>query len=264
VSRLPNLVIVGAAKSGTTSLWMYLSRHPQVQMSRPKELNFFHVEANWERGLDWYASHFRAPGRAVYGEASPVYATWPLTQGLPARMHAVIPGARLIYVVRDPIERMISNWTMRTASGRETRPIEVALRDAGSHIYLDRSRYHMQLGRFLEHYAAGQVLVVDSDELRDERRATLREVFRFLGVDDGHTSPLDRMHHNQTAHLRPGRQLLPSEVRTLIGRGLAAAGRPRRRPGISPELRAWLAGELRDDARRLREATGRGFAGWSV
>lgn len=261
---LPNLVVIGAAKCGTTSLWMYLSRHPQVQMSRPKELNFFNSAGNWERGLDWYASHFDAPGRAVYGDASPIYATWPLTEGLPARMHGVLPGARLIYMVRDPVERMISNWTMRTAAGRESRPIEVALRDVDTHIYLNRSRYHMQRERFLEHYAPEQMLVVDADELRDRRRETLREVFRFLAVDEDHTSPLDRMHHNQTAHLRPGRQRLPSEVRTLIGRAMAAAGRPRRRPPISPELRAWLEDELRDDAARLREATGRPFAGWSV
>ena len=257
-------MIVGAAKCGTTSLWMYLSRHPQVQMSRPKELRFFDLEGTWHRGLEWYASHFDAPGRAVYGEASPAYATWPLTEGLPARMHRVLPDARLIYLVRDPIERMISNWTMRTASGDETRPIEVALRDAGSHVYLDRSRYHMQRERFLEHFAAEQMLVLDADELRDDRRATLGEVFRFLAIDAEHASPLDRMRHNQTAHLRPGRERLPSEVRTLVGRALAAAGRPRERPPISPELRAWLAGELRDDVRRLRAATGRRFAGWSL
>lgn len=237
--RLPNLVIIGAVKCGTTSLHVYLARHPQIHMSAVKELDFFLAGGwgHWERGVDWYARHFDAPGHLVYGEASPRYTTWPLFEGVAERMASVIPAARLIYLVRDPIERMVSDWAMGVGSGHEKRPLEEALRDRDTHHYLSRSSYHLQLGRFRAHYRREQILVVDADELRHARRKTLREVFRFLGVDEGHASLRDLRRHNRTG---------------------------RRLPEPSPELRAWLADELRDDVARLRADTGRSFSRWSL
>src|SRR5213078_5271544 len=82
---LPSLVVIGAQKCGTSGLHYYLSLHPEVSMSRPKELNFFIVERNWPRGTEWYAAHFE-PRANVRGESSPNYTAYPQHQGVAERM----------------------------------------------------------------------------------------------------------------------------------------------------------------------------------
>jgi hypothetical protein len=104
---LPNLIVVGAQKCGTSGLHFYLGHHPEIAMSSPKELNFFVVERNWSRGLDWYRGHFD-PEAAVRGESSPNYTTYPHHLGIPERMHEAVPGAKLIFLVRDPLERFLA------------------------------------------------------------------------------------------------------------------------------------------------------------
>ena len=105
---LPNLIVIGAQKCGTSSLHNYLAAHPQIAMSRVKEINFFNEETRWAYGTEWYARHFE-PGE-VRGESSPAYAFLPESEGTAERMHEVVPNARLIYIVRDPVERIRSNY----------------------------------------------------------------------------------------------------------------------------------------------------------
>ena len=100
----PNLIIIGAAKAGTTSLHYYLGLHPEISMSQRKELRFFSHEKYWSRGIEWYESHFSGIAK-IYGETSPSYAMYPRYPDPPERMHALVPHAKLIYVVSDPIER---------------------------------------------------------------------------------------------------------------------------------------------------------------
>jgi hypothetical protein len=76
-AMLPNLVVIGGAKCGTTSLHHYLSLHPEIFMSHPKELDFFIEEANWNKGIRWYESKFKAPGKVIRGESSPRYTRYP-------------------------------------------------------------------------------------------------------------------------------------------------------------------------------------------
>lgn len=110
----PNLVVIGAAKCGTTSLHEYLNAHPQIAMSREKELDFFVAEKNWSRGLDWYEAQFEdAP---IRGESSVSYAAFPEYQGVPERIVRALPDARVIYLVRDPVERVVcTSSTTRSA-----------------------------------------------------------------------------------------------------------------------------------------------------
>src|SRR5689334_23609212 len=89
---LPNLIILGGLKCGTTSLHHYLNLHPQIAMSRPKELNFFVEELNWELGSDWYTSHFD-PDADVRGETSPHYTNRPRFEGVAERLAETAPDA---------------------------------------------------------------------------------------------------------------------------------------------------------------------------
>src|SRR5687767_12965591 len=106
---LPNLVVIGAQKCGTSGLHYYLGLHPEISTSEPKELNFFIAERNWPRGLDWYRSRFDGAAK-VRVDASPNYSAYPQHTGVPERMADVIPSARLLYMVRDPIDRIAAHW----------------------------------------------------------------------------------------------------------------------------------------------------------
>src|ERR1700758_4237891 len=122
----------------------------------------------------------RAGGAPAIGEAPPSYPFAHVYRGVPERMAQVIPDARLIYVVRDPIARMQSMYMHQVSAGRERRRAEVALLD--DH-YLGPSLYGFQLAEFLDHFDRSRVLVIASEELRDRPREALSAVFDHLAVD---------------------------------------------------------------------------------
>lgn len=276
-TRLPNLVIIGAMKSATTSLNHYLAAHPEIHMAGRKELDFFVAEENWDKGLDWYRSWFRTDRRIV-GEASPNYTIYPFRRGVPERMHEVIPDARLIYLVRDPIQRMISHYLHSLYMRRETRPIDEALTDTGSW-YFHRSLYFEQLDQYAPYYDASRILVLSSEELLSDRAATLRRVFRFVGADDRveceafeeqrHVASEKRQLSRAGAALARAfefaRPMLPAGARRAMGavkRDLLS--RRIERPELSAGARDRIAAQLADDMARLRAYTGREFSSWSV
>lgn len=278
---LPNLIVIGAAKSGTTSLHRYLDLHPQILMARAKELNFFVETMNWRRGLDWYESQFRpAP---VRGESSPLYSYYPSYRDIPQRMASVIPEARLVYLVRDPIERLVSSYRFgRWVAGRDRRGIDEVLADLDSSRIVSASRYAFQLDQYLPHFSAQQICVVDSADLRSRPAETMARLFRFLGVDDTFASDAFGQRHYETEDLYAANALgraakslgyrtlgsnrarqLRSRIPEFLQRPLLA------RPEIpavtlDPSLRARLTSFLREDVERLRELTGQRFESWSV
>src|SRR5688572_6261293 len=125
---LPNLIIIGAQKCGTSALHHYIHLHPEICMSAQKELNFFIESGNWSKGLAWYESNFggKAGKAKIYGEASPNYTDYPGTREVPERMHGIVPDVKLIYMVRHPIERIISQYIHYRRRGTETRSLSDA------------------------------------------------------------------------------------------------------------------------------------------
>ena len=182
-ARYPNFLVIGAMKSGTTSLYHYLRAHPDVFMPELKEVDFFTDELNWGKGWKWYARQFEdAPaGARALGEASTSYTKHPRYAGVAERIARYLPQARLIYVVRDPIDRMRSHYQHNVALGEERAPIDEALLENPS--YLDCSRYAHQIDRYLEHFPREQILVFSSEALRHERLPTMHKVLDFLEVD---------------------------------------------------------------------------------
>jgi hypothetical protein len=273
---LPNLIVIGAQKCGTSVLHYYLSLHPEVSMSRPKELNFFIEERNWPRGLDWYRGHFDPEAR-VRGEASPNYSAYPQHEGVPERMHSVLPDAKLIYMIRDPLERIAAHWVHNYAKRREKGSLAETLTHPNTS-YLTRSMYAMQLERFLAFYPREQVLVFQQSELRHRRLETLRTIFEFIGVDPDFTHPRFEQERHQTSRKtratrlavrleRLGRsargRMLPSNFWLVLDDRLPlrrAIKRPDVRASLPPEALA----ELRADGERLRELTGRDFSNWKI
>ena len=274
---LPNLIIIGAPKCGTTSLYFYLAHHPEVFMSRQKELNFFNGQ--WHRGPEWYASWFANAETPVRGEASPRYTAYPHSADVAERMHSLVPDAKLIYLVRDPIERLLSQYVDRVAHGNEQRPFAETIRPSPRNSALNVSRYAMQLEQFLRHYPQEQILVVDHADLLARRRDTLRHVFEYLGIDPSVDSPMFDVTRNQSNRKRKMRtgpllptKLLPSaegrinwylraRVKRTVFKGFSD---PIPRPELEPERREALSDLYAPEVERLRALTGRAFSTWSV
>jgi hypothetical protein len=278
-TSLPNLIVIGAGKTGTTSLHYYLRLHPQIFMSRVKELRYF--EKNFGLGIEWYQDHFR-PGRnhLVRGETSPQYTSYPHTSSIPERMHALIPDAKLLYVVRDPFARLLSHFVFM-ASDRQLSDLNRALDPIETNPYVAESRQCWQLEQYLPYYPLTQILVIGAEDLRRARRPTLSKVFRFLGVDDSfesadfdaelnvtevarrHRSPISRL-INSAAGLRPGRFVPPRIGLPIRNAALRLFSRPVSRPSIDPAIQQRLREIFVDDANRLRRLTGLRLEGWSV
>ena len=273
---LPNLIVIGAQKCGTSVLHYYLSLHPEVSMSKPKELNFFIEERNWPRGVDWYKRHFDANAH-VRGEASPNYTAFPQHEGVPERMHSVVPDAKLIYFIRDPLERIAAHWVHNYAKRREKGTLAETLVHPNTS-YVTRSLYAMQLERFLAVYPKDQILVMQQSELRYDRMASLRRVFEFVGVDPDFNHPRFEQERHQTSGKTRATRLavrLEKLGRSRRGRWLPSNfwlvlddRLPLRRTIKRPDVHAALPDEtldkLREDAERLRELTGRDFSNWKL
>ncbi len=272
---LPNLIVIGAQKCGTSGLHYYLGLHPEISISSPKELNFFIAERNWPRGVDWYRARFD-PAAAVRVEASPNYTAYPQHKGVPERMAEVVPDARLLYIVRDPIDRIAAHWVHNYSKGRHHGQLEAILKPNTS--YIDRSRYAMQLERFLAVYPREQVLVLENEDLRARRAETLRKVFEFAGADPGFTDRRFASVRHKTdrkTRLSPLGERIenrhPVAERSELGAKLWSVARSYWPLGIRierPQVREAIPDDvlelLRDDARRLSELIGRDFEHWSL
>lgn len=275
---LPNLIIIGAMKSGTTSLHYYLKQHPDIFMSEPKELDFFVAERNWSKGLDWYETHF-TESTPIRGESSTFYSRCHLYPGVPERMHSVIPDARLIYVLRDPVDRIPSQYRQRILMGNEDRAFVDALEDLNDdNVYLNDSRYYMQLEQFLPFYPKERILVLSFEELRDQRLATLKKTFQFLGVDDSFTSSayteirnrsVDKLPRNwlgrqvkRIPFRRKMRQMLPASMHRWYSDATSVPIPPEKQALFTPELRASVLARLRPDVENLKAFAGRDFSEW--
>jgi adenylyl-sulfate kinase len=284
---LPNLIIVGAQKCGTSALRHYLHLHPDICMSAQKELDFFVESRNWGNGLAWYESNFRGKdGKAkVYGEASPNYADYPATREVPQRMHSIVPGAKLIYIVRHPIERIISQYIHYRRRGSERRSLSEALKvsdgeSLDSNRYLRRSKYYMQVTQFLNFFPRSSIFICVQEDLLERRRETLADVFRFLDVDDTFdTEAFSRLIHESRGSRAKNRigmilargpergilRRLPRPLRWPLERFVhTIATTEIKRPVLDGPLRRQLIDILREDIEQFRRFSGCPFPEWTV
>jgi Sulfotransferase domain len=286
---LPNFFVIGAAKCGTTSLAAYLAQHPEIHVSPVKEPRFF---ARAESGHPFPGR--RVGSRAEYealfdsdaparGEASAAYSQHPRRAGVAARIRELIPDARFIYLVGDPIRRVESHYVQTVAEEGEERPIAEVLGNIEDpcHPAICPGRYAQQLHQYLSLFPEDQLLVIDRDELLEHRGPTLSEVFAFLGVDPDYESAAFAQTHNRSADhrnissglygrlrrgpLRAAIRAVPPSLREPVLRRLRQALADEvSRPLLERSLRARLEAEFAPEVTRLRELTGKRFAGWSI
>ena len=267
---LPSFVIIGAMKCGTSSLFRYVASHPDATPSSLKETDFFKTDADFAKGAHWYRSLF-AEGDGLAFEASPNYAKRHLFAGVPARMHSVLPDAKLIYVLRDPVDRIVSHYTHNYAHGRESRSLADAVReDEGN--YVQTSRYHFQLEAFLEFYPRERLLIVESERLLDDTDEVMRRVLDFVELPPRHDRGLSakRFHVSSKKRRRSAAEQWLAGVsdNRLWQVGIDRVAAPFRKSietaKLSPAQRASLVETLAPDVEKLRAFSGLEFSRWAL
>jgi hypothetical protein len=285
----PTFLIVGAMKCGTTSLHYYLRQHPEIQIPTLKELNFFSgapgrfpypTSAKRVERLDDYERLFD-PKFRVRGEASPNYSVYPRRTGVPERISKIIPAAKLIYLVRDPIARTVAQYQLQVATANERLPLSEALGDLSDpySLYTCPSLYAQQLEQYLRWFPEESILVIDQADLLHHQTATLREIFAFLSVDEAFVSAkFDEKLNTSEAHRTYSRFVvvsrwargtpllrLPRGLRVFMRRSVEwVLSRPLEAPTLPEDLQTRLRTHYADDVARLRELTGKAFSTWTV
>ena len=218
---LPDFLVIGAQKAGTTALYAYLRWHPGITGPSWKEVSFF--DRHWWRGEAWYRGQFplRA-GERLVGEASPSYLFHPLA---PERARLLVPDAKLVALLRDPVDRAYSQYQHEVALGREPLSFEDALaaederlrgeverlvadprafsRAWWDHSYASRGRYAEQLERWLAVFPREQLLVVRTEDLGERPAETYASILSFLGADPYELPEYPRVFDRDYEPMRP-------------------------------------------------------------
>ena len=251
---LPNLLVVGAQKCGTTALQEFFVRHPECAGAKGKETNFFVNESpwpigRWHLGIDWYREQFQ--DAEIRADVTPSYTFWPLLPGVVERAHALVPDAKIVYLVRDPIERMVSHYRHWVWMGWENKPFEAAvLNSSDQNMFLMGSRYATQLRQWTDVYPSARVLVMHQREVR----AGAPRLWPFLGVDPLRDFDLEA--NSSESFMLPTR--LAAALPRRIAKRLPSRVRQRAvpRPEVSDALRARLQNMLASEMAEFEDATG--------
>jgi hypothetical protein len=294
---MPNFLIIGAAKSGTTALHRYLKQHPEIFMSAQKELRFFPFEdrmpsfrgpgddkdmENVVRSIEDYRSHF-AEGASYHarGESSPIYLYYPRAAG---RIRHHIPDAKLIVILRDPAGRAYSQYLMKVRDGREPLSFGDALAaeerrisDGWSHHWHYRRRgfYAAQLRCYFEHFKREQFRIYLYEDYVEDLVGLMQDIFRFLNVDDSfvpdvsvrhNVSSIPRSRALQTflTETRPVKNLVKSFVPERWSRGVGDRLRRHNitKPPLPEKLRRRLIEDYSEDIEELQGMIGRDLSHW--
>jgi len=276
---LPNFLILGPPKSGSTSLYEYLRQHPDVFMPELKEPYYFGL--HWNRGQAWYESVFAAwSGQRAVGEAS----TWYLQSKTTAeRVQALLPHARLVFVFRDPVQRLWSDYRFHQVRGKI--PAAMRFRE-----FVDNTPKQLKKGRYLElllqweaKFPPTQRHIVVSEDLAKRPAEVVADIFRFLDVDDTFVPRLDALHNVTPSPKNPAAYVgvhrlwhrlydrtrgtalepmlaKPKELLRPIARALFMRERSEK---MAPADLEWARAHYAEHNRRLAEHIGRDLSHWT-
>jgi hypothetical protein len=247
----PNFLIIGAARSGTTTLYSILQQHRDIYLPKNKrpEPHFFLKEKEFRQGFRYYLTKYFSDtqGCGAIGECSTSYLYQPY---VPQRIADFLPDIRLIAILRDPVERAYSNYVISMQNGFETLSFRDAveaeserltnitdpyLQEIAPFSYIDRGKYFHQLKRYAEHFSADQIHTILFEDFIENPESTVKRVCRFLGVDDDFAPPILRAQLNASDPCPP----------------------------MAPELRRKLIGLFEEDRKALEQLTGHDLGHWA-
>lgn len=299
VKKLPGFFLIGPPKTATTSLHYYLSQHPDVCMSEPKETRY--LDNNYEDDLAKYPSFFaHAANEKAIGDATPTYAFLPFVAD---RIKKHFPSAKIIFCFRDPVDRAFSGWLMRCAKGNEKNSFTDALKlnmeqrknvnfegDAGLkewlkdqaalggknqivyRTYIEGSMYAEQLKSYMQRFPKEQIKIIWLDDLKKDLMGTMKDVFAFIGVDENYTDiKTEAINKHKKVRLKglfnlfgkdrvkSVKKYLPGFMQELLKPVLRTEVA---RPEMSEEDKKFAYGIFRRDIEELESLTGRNLSNW--
>ncbi|MBX7156982.1 MAG: sulfotransferase domain-containing protein [Verrucomicrobiae bacterium] len=220
-----NFLIVGTQKGGTTALADFLSQHPEICLAPQKEVHFFDSPQFQDATTveEWQRNYSKAfpnhQSQTLIGEATPIYMYWPQ---IAQRIHRYNPNIKLIFLLRDPLQRAISHYRMELQRGNETLSFTQAciaepfrlfkdrnnLSETSSlrlHSYLHRGFYRKQIERFRQFFPDSQILILKNESLLQQHELTLKKIYYFLGINDTAFIPKSKIifSHDQAVSLNP-------------------------------------------------------------
>lgn len=288
---LPNFIVIGAAKAGTTALHWYLTEHPAVFMTPTKDPSYFAYGVDGEGQLLWgepefhsfpvkswseYERLFADTGQAVaVGEASTMYLECPQSA---ARIRARLPAARIICSLRHPVDRAYSDYLMylrrrgrRLDPARDLTATSVWARPDSR--WMRIGRYHAHLSRYYDAFPREQILVVLFDDLRRNPQGFMQDVYRILDVDPAFVPDFTTPHAAggmpasaalEGVFLRsarsPVKHWVPKQTANWFRR--LRTRTMRQAPALPAELRKELTGHFREEIVRTAEVIGRSLDHW--
>jgi hypothetical protein len=271
---LPNFLIVGAMKCGTSTLLGYMRQHREIHMA-PRELHFFDRDHHYRRGIGWYEKQFASgPQHRAIGEKTPAYCFVPQAA---ERIHRHLPDVKLIWILRDPVPRAYSNYWHFLRRGNEragfadaiTRGLQQEQRAGRSDcVYLDKGRYAEQIRHFLRFFPREQMLFLRFEDFFRDPGFQLRPVFAFIGVSPDEA--IDTQRRRNTASL-PRSVSLVRWSRTLFQDTLPHRliqrinkGPPTGYPPMPAEIRERLQHYYRPHNQYLAELLGWDLSAWEA
>lgn len=273
--RGPDFLVIGAAKAATTSLCVALQYHPQIHIPSRKELNFFSMDDVFARGFDWYHDQFAAEAEMVTGEGSVSYSFAHAHPATAERIHQYRPGMKLVYIVREPVQRLLSLYLQFQAAGVIG---PVSFRDAlRSHpALLDSGRYWKQLSAYRNFFPDSQIQVLFFEDWKQDATGPLAACCDFLGV----ASRTDLLVSRKTMTVGQARDTkalwamrsVPgfSQLRDRLPQSLRGALKSvfkstiHNAPVVTPDEYQFLEDELSEDLTRFLDFAGRpNFWPWS-
>ena len=282
MTRLPDFLVGGAPKCGTSSLAKSLAAHSEVFVPVAQEVPYFHCANYEEKGASWYASHFKKAGhRQRCGETTPDYLA---DAGSPARIARDLPAVKLLFMVRDPVSRAHSHYWHRQRSGREARTFAEVVRhelrstDAETNGYLlKHGRFTANLTRYRARFDDERLMVIALEDLKTRGDAIMNDVASFLSLQsapvllrdnsasvpksEGVASAMRGFVQHQGVAKKAIRALIPDGVRRGVRRRLLRVNaKPADKPAFDEEARELLRGTFADERASLSALLGRDFS----
>jgi len=286
---LPNFIIVGAPKAGTTSLYHYLSEHPEVFMSEPKEVNYFSKEEIEQQGL--YYQDFKATDLKSYealfstvsneiaiGEGSVSYLFYPKT---PTKIKEVVPNVKIIILLRDPVARAYSHYLMDFRMGLVNLSFEDVVYKTGSHNkidlyyqqYVELGLYYDQVRRYIDTFGADSVKIYLQDDLKKDPHHIIVDLYNFIGVKSSFTADTNQQHNtfsmpkNRLIHKLYSSYIFRTLTKNILNEKLKEKVKDifferKKKPTLHNETKQYLQKIYTEDIKRLESLINQDLSLW--
>lgn len=262
---LPDFIIIGAMKSGTSTLHSNLQLHPEIGMSRLKEPHYF--DKFFDKSVSYYMDQFSSDKR-LNGESTPAYTWNHIFPEVPERIYRTVPNVKLIYLLRDPIDRIVSHLHHDLYRGRlKLKEVDkVVLQDSN---YVQISQYNTQLSHYLNYFDLDKIHILETNALQKDTNQALNDICSFIGAGEFDFTPWIKARNQSSrkyliSYYDTAHQLLPRQMAKLYHLLFYVANEKIARPILKEETLIELKLRLDPDISQLKNISGREFNSWKT